>query len=332
MRPWFPIYAVLPAVGDDLRHRRGDEHRRRDDHEQRRADEQAEERDQRAERRGEDLRPHVLPRARRRRRRPGVGRGLLDGLGLELPAVVAAAVFEGRGLATARGARREESGHARGGYRPDDPRSSASASSTPTTSPYFASMSNSAASCGPGWRSATASRGPTTRYACCRASTTVARTQPDVDAPVTTTVSAPWAASIAASGVPKNAEANSFASTGSSGRGATRASIAGQRVPGSRVRSAGTFARNARATRAPASSYSTVVNATGAPAARAASSSRAVAAPAASASHHSGDSGSVKPLTRSTTTSAGRAPALWRSPNPSAAISRRPARRSPPCA
>src|SRR3954462_1907940 len=131
MRPWFPIYAVLPAVGDDLRHRRGDEDRRRDDDEQRRADEQPEERDQRAERRGEDLRPHVLPRARRGRRRPLVGRGLLDGLRLELAAVVAAAVVEGRGLATARGARRQESGHARGGYRPEKPRSTASASPQP---------------------------------------------------------------------------------------------------------------------------------------------------------------------------------------------------------
>src|SRR4051794_20078434 len=42
-------------------------------------------------------------------------------------------------------------------------RSSDSASSSPTTSPYFASMSSSAASCGPAWRSATASRGTTTR-------------------------------------------------------------------------------------------------------------------------------------------------------------------------
>ena len=52
---------------------------------------------------------------------------------------------------------------------------------------------------------------------------------------------------------------------------------------------------NAAATRAPASSYATVVNATGAPPARAAASSSAVAATAASASHHSGESGSVKP-------------------------------------
>jgi RND superfamily putative drug exporter len=41
--------------------------------------------------------------------------------------------------------------------------SSATASSVLTTSPYLASMSNSAASCGPGSRSATASRGTTTR-------------------------------------------------------------------------------------------------------------------------------------------------------------------------
>jgi hypothetical protein len=43
------------------------------------------------------------------------------------------------------------------------PRSSATASPIPTTSPYFASMSKSAASCGPDARSATASRGTTTR-------------------------------------------------------------------------------------------------------------------------------------------------------------------------
>src|SRR6185312_8541083 len=99
------------------------------------------------------------------------------------------------------------------------------------------------------------------------------------------------------------------------------ASTSGHGVPGASVRSAGTLAMNAAATRAPASSYSTVVNATGAPAARAASSSRAVAATAASASHHSGEAGSVKPLTRSTTTRAGRAPAPDRRPNPRSAYS-----------
>ena len=45
----------------------------------------------------------------------------------------------------------------------------------------------------------------------------------------------------------------------------------------------------------------------------------AVAATAASASHHSGEAGSVNPLTRSTTTRAGRAPAPDRRPNPRSA-------------
>ena len=42
-------------------------------------------------------------------------------------------------------------------------RSSSNAASSPTTSPYFASMSNRLASCGPAARSATASRGTITR-------------------------------------------------------------------------------------------------------------------------------------------------------------------------
>src|ERR1700716_884998 len=95
------------------------------------------------------------------------------------------------------------------------------------------------------------------------ASTTVARTHPDVEAPVTITVSQ-WAdASIGASGVPKKADANSFRSTGSPGAGAIRSSILGQGGPGARGSSDGPLSVDAFAPRRPLSSYSIVVKAIG---------------------------------------------------------------------
>jgi hypothetical protein len=111
-----------------------------------------------------------------------------------------------------------------------------------------------------------------------------------------------------ANGVPWNADAHSFVSTGSSSRGAMRGSISVHGLPASRVSSAGTLSMNTAAACLPASSYATVVNATGRPAARNPSSSRAIADTTSSRSQTRGDAGSVKPRLTSITTSAGRRP------------------------
>ena len=76
------------------------------------------------------------------------------------------------------------------------------------------------------------------------ASTTVARTQPDVDAPHTTSVSRP--ASIDANGTPKNADACALTMIGSSSRRPSRSSISTQRVPGRSTFSAGHLAQEDR--------------------------------------------------------------------------------------
>ena len=101
-------------------------------------------------------------------------------------------------------------------------------------------------------RSPTHSRGTIGANPCCIASTTVARTQPDVDAPHTTSVSRP--ASIAAKGVPKNADAPDFSITGSSGSRPSRSSISTHRDPGRHSFNAGTLRRNTAAAASPTSS------------------------------------------------------------------------------
>jgi hypothetical protein len=78
--------------------------------------------------------------------------------------------------------------------------------------------------------------------------------QPEVDAPVTTRESQPFAVRKLPKGVPWNADAQSFVSTGSSSRGAMRGSISVQRLPASSVRSAGTLSMNTAAACLPASS------------------------------------------------------------------------------
>ena len=83
------------------------------------------------------------------------------------------------------------------------------------------------------------------------ASTTVARTQPDVLAPHTTSVSHP--ASIDASGVPKNADANAFDAPARPAA-ASRPSTSIQRDPGRSTASAGTLRRKTAAARSFASS------------------------------------------------------------------------------
>ena len=83
--------------------------------------------------------------------------------------------------------------------------------------------------------------------------------QPEVEAPVTTTLSQPAEASRLASGVPKNADANSLFRTGSAGSGAIRGSISTHRLPASSVRSAGILSMNAAAATLSPSPYETVV-------------------------------------------------------------------------
>ncbi len=108
-------------------------------------------------------------------------------------------------------------------------------------------------------RSPTASRGTTTVKPCEMASTAVARTQPEVEAPVTTSVSQRSLASSEASGVSWKHEAQYLTITASSGRGAMRSSISTHLSPGTRVRSAGILSRKTRAAWRPAASYATVV-------------------------------------------------------------------------
>src|SRR3954468_14336583 len=177
-------------------------------------------------------------------------------------------------------------------------------------------MSSSACSWARGERSPTHSRAMIGASPCCIASTTVARTQPEVDAPQTTSVSRP--ASSAANGTPKKADACAFTSTGSAGRRPSRGSISTHSVPGRSTFRAGALRRKTAAAASPTSSYSIVVKYTGTPARRAASSTRRVATSTSSRSHASGDRGDVNPTLRSTTTTAGRPPTPARPPKSSA--------------
>src|SRR5690606_7003941 len=86
-------------------------------------------------------------------------------------------------------------------------RSCASVSSTEITSAYFSAMSYRLAKCGLSCLSATHSSGTMVRKLRCRLSSTVARTQPEVEPPVTTTVSTPWKVKIEPRLVSKKAEA-----------------------------------------------------------------------------------------------------------------------------
>ena len=113
-------------------------------------------------------------------------------------------------------------------------------------------MSSSACSWARGLRSPTHSRGTIGDSPCCIASTTVARTQPEVDAPHTISVSRP--ASSDANGTPKNADACALTMIGSSSRRPSRASISTQRVPGRSTFSAGTLRRKTAAAASPTSS------------------------------------------------------------------------------
>ena len=73
------------------------------------------------------------------------------------------------------------------------------------------------------------------------------------------TESQPWATSRLCRGVPKNADANSLFSTGSSGRGASRGSISVNELPSASVIRIGIFSMNALATALSPSPYDTVV-------------------------------------------------------------------------
>src|SRR5690606_15267134 len=90
-----------------------------------------------------------------------------------------------------------------------------------TTSAYFASMSNRFARWGSGWRSPQASAITAVRKPCDIASTHVARTQPLVETPVSSTLSMPSAVSVEASDVPKKALGYCFEMTSSSERGSS---------------------------------------------------------------------------------------------------------------
>ncbi len=78
------------------------------------------------------------------------------------------------------------------------------------------------------------------------ASVAVARTQPDVDTPQTTSVSTPATASVAASDVPENADAYCLATTGSPGSGRSGFAISPQSPVASSANaaSAGTLRTN----------------------------------------------------------------------------------------
>ncbi|KAF4276690.1 hypothetical protein CNMCM8686_002031 [Aspergillus fumigatus] len=79
---------------------------------------------------------------------------------------------------------------------------SASACSSGMTAAYFCAMSNRLASCGPSARSPQQSDTTSGRKPACMASTTLARTQPLVTQPATTSVCTPRCASHGANMVP----------------------------------------------------------------------------------------------------------------------------------
>ena len=117
----------------------------------------------------------------------------------------------------------------------------ASASSSETTSAYFAWMSNRFASCGACARSPTHSRGTSVGQPYWSRSIAVARMQPLVVAPQRTTESTSCETRIEARFVPKKADAPFFRTTVSSSRGSSRGSISTQWPPSCRSPSAGTF-------------------------------------------------------------------------------------------
>src|SRR5471032_337013 len=100
-----------------------------------------------------------------------------------------------------------------------------------TTSPYLLSMSNRFASWGAEWRSPTHSRTTMVLNPCCTASTAVARMQPLVEQPASTTVSMPWACNIDARLVPKNELAYCLLITTSSAVGSTSSQNAASGLP-----------------------------------------------------------------------------------------------------
>src|SRR5262249_47671611 len=107
----------------------------------------------------------------------------------------------------------------------------ASASSTDTTSAYFAWMSKRLFSCGACARSPTHSRGTIVGQPYCSRSIAVARMQPLVVAPQSTTESTPCVSRIDARFVPKNPEAPFFSTTASSSRGPSLGSMSTQWPP-----------------------------------------------------------------------------------------------------
>ncbi|GDY51165.1 hypothetical protein SVIO_017880 [Streptomyces violaceusniger] len=179
-------------------------------------------------------------------------------------------------------------------------------------------MSKSAASAGPSARSPTQARGTSTGKPDWTASTTVARTQPLVVAPHTTTVSRPRPVRVAARLVPKKAEAPFFTTSGSCpGRMGSRGSMATASLPSTKVRRPGALRSQGTASPdASASVYAIAVKITGTSTGRAASIRRAVAATTSERSAPEGYDSSVKPRVRSTTTIAGRLPRRTAAPKP----------------
>src|SRR3712207_2987004 len=114
-------------------------------------------------------------------------------------------------------------------------------------------MSNRFASCGPAARSAQQSVTTNVGNPAWTESTTEARTQPDVVAPHTSTVSTRAATSIAATEVPANAEGPVFATTGSLLSRPNRGSISTHGDPGASPAREGTLRTQVVATRAPSS-------------------------------------------------------------------------------
>ena len=129
-------------------------------------------------------------------------------------------------------------------------------------------------------------------------------------------MSQPSAASSDESAVPKKHDANCLVISVSLGCKPRRASTCTSCEPATSVRSDGTLAMKTAAAWLFAPSKATVVKMMGTPFARQASISRRVAATTASRSEPSGEEGSVKPLTRSMTSRAGRRPKPAVPPNP----------------
>ena len=140
-------------------------------------------------------------------------------------------------------------------------------------SAYLACRSATLAVWMAGVRSPQASAITMGRKPCCMASVALARTQPEVDTPAITAVSILAAVNVAASDVPKKAEAYCLTMTTSSGRG-SRPATNSPRSPGTSSasrRNAPTLWTNSPPSLAPGR-YLTRVCSTGRPAARAAAS------------------------------------------------------------